>query len=110
LILVRYPEIKLKNLGGSNQWLLRYSTFDILRSSSIGGCLPLEVVFPWRLSSFQALLILVWSPELEFSEFILSQTHTDRHLSECSSSLAFAEIGILLRIENQSRFVRSGSY
>ena len=30
--------------GKSKQWLLRYSTFNNLRSSSIGGSLPLEVV------------------------------------------------------------------
>ena len=31
--------------------LLRYSTFNIFRSFSTGGRLPLEVVFHWRLSS-----------------------------------------------------------
>jgi hypothetical protein len=50
----------------------------------------------------------------EVGEFIFShtdrQTHrqTHRHLSECSSSLASAEIDILLRIVYQPRFVRSG--
>ena len=52
------PKLKFKIWGKSDQWLLRYSTFNILRSSSI---LLLVVVF---LSSF--LLILVWSPELKF--------------------------------------------
>ena len=37
-----------------DQWLLRYSTFNILRSSSVGGCLPF-IDF-----------ILVWSPWLKF--------------------------------------------
>ena len=50
----------------------------------------------------------------EFGEFIFSNTHrhthtqTHRHLSECKSSLASAEIEILLRIGKQPRFVRSG--
>ena len=44
-IFVWSPEFKFKIWGGSNEWLLRYSTFNILRSSSIGGRLPLEVVF-----------------------------------------------------------------
>jgi fatty-acid desaturase len=34
--------------------------------------------------------------------------HTHRHLSDCSSSLASAEIEILIRMGYQSRFVRSG--
>ena len=42
----------------SIQWLLRYSTFNILRLSSIGGHLPLEVVFHWRLSSIGGRLLL----------------------------------------------------
>ena len=42
--------------------------------------------------------------------FPLRQTdrHTDRHLSECKSSLASAEIEILLRMGKQPRFVGSG--
>ena len=44
-IFVWSPELKFKIWGGSDEWLLRYSTFNILRSSSIGGRLPLEVVF-----------------------------------------------------------------
>ena len=39
---------------GIIQWLLRYSTLNILRSSSIGGRLQ-----------FKYFLILVWSPEHE---------------------------------------------
>ena len=48
-ILVRSSELQFKIWGRSDQWLLRYSTFNILRSSS-----------------FQAFSILVWSPELKF--------------------------------------------
>ena len=33
----------------SDQWLLRCSTFNILRSSSILGRLPFEVIFIWHL-------------------------------------------------------------
>ena len=33
----------------STEWLLRYSSFNILRSSPIGGCLPLEVIFIWMI-------------------------------------------------------------
>ena len=36
----------------SIQWLMRYSTFNIMRSSSIGGSLQLVVIFQWRSSSF----------------------------------------------------------
>ena len=42
-------KIKFKIWGRSNQCLLRYSSFDILRSSSIGSHLSLEVIF---ISSF----------------------------------------------------------
>jgi hypothetical protein len=45
LILVWSLKLNFKIWGRSNQCLLRYSTFDILRSSSIGGRLPLKVVF-----------------------------------------------------------------
>jgi hypothetical protein len=51
---------------------------------------------------------------LKLGEFIFSQTHrhthtqTHRHLSDYSSSLASAEIEILLRMGYQPRFVRSG--
>ena len=37
-----------------------------------------------------------------------TDTQTDTHLSDCSSSLASAEIEILLRMEYQPIFVRSG--
>ena len=45
LTLVWSHELIFKILGRSDQWLLRYSTFHILRSSSIRGRLPLKVVF-----------------------------------------------------------------
>ena len=45
LTLFRSHEFMFKIWGRSNQWLLRYSTFHILRSSSIKGCLPLKVVY-----------------------------------------------------------------
>ena len=47
LILVWSPELKFKIWGRSNQWLLRYSTFNILRSSSIGGCLYFKHFWFW---------------------------------------------------------------
>ena len=37
-----------------------------------------------------------------------TDTHTDRQISDCSSSLASAEIEILLGMENQPRFGGSG--
>ena len=40
LILVWSLEFEI--WGRSNPWLLRYSTINILRSSSIGGCLPFK--------------------------------------------------------------------
>ena len=43
------PKLKFNIWVRSNQWSLRYSTFNILRSSS-----------------FQSFFILVWSPELKF--------------------------------------------
>ena len=52
LILVWSTELKFQISERSDQWLLRYSTFNILRSSSIGG----------RLCIF----ILVWSSKLKF--------------------------------------------
>ena len=45
LSLVWSHELMFKIWGRSNQWLLRYSNFHILRSYSIRGCLPLKVVF-----------------------------------------------------------------
>ena len=50
----------LKVLGGSDQWLLRYSTFYILKSSSIRGHLPLKFV------SIGTFLTVVWFHELMF--------------------------------------------
>ena len=56
-ILVWSPELKFQIWGRTDQWLLRYSTFNILRSSSI---LPLVVVF---LASF----FLFWFGPLSLS-------------------------------------------
>jgi hypothetical protein len=43
--LLLLPKSKFEIGVGSNKRLLRYFTFDIMRFSSIGGCLPLDVVF-----------------------------------------------------------------
>ena len=51
--------LKFKIWRKSDQWLLRYSAFNIWSH------LPLEVVFHLRLSSLQPFLMLVWSPELK---------------------------------------------
>jgi hypothetical protein len=51
--------LRSKIYGRSYQRLLRYLTFIILRMSSIGGRLPLEVVFHWRLSSIRGCLPFV---------------------------------------------------
>ena len=45
LILVWSHKLKFEIWGKSDQWLPSYSTFNILRSSSIRGSLQLEVVF-----------------------------------------------------------------
>ena len=54
-----------------DQWLLRFLTFNILRSSSLGGHLPFfegslrySILIILMLSSYQAFLILVWCHEL----------------------------------------------
>ena len=47
LILVWSPELKFEISGRSIQWLPRYSTFYILRSSSIGGRLHFEHFWFW---------------------------------------------------------------
>ena len=60
LTLVWSQELMFKSWGRSNQWLLRYSTFHILRLSSIGGRLPLKVAF------IGPFLTLVWSHKLMF--------------------------------------------
>ena len=52
LTLVWSHERMFKIWGRSDQWLLRYSNFHILRSSSIRGCLPLKVVFIETLFDF----------------------------------------------------------
>jgi hypothetical protein len=44
-ILVWTPKLRFEIWGRSDQWLLRYSTFNILRSSSVRGRFPSEVVF-----------------------------------------------------------------
>jgi hypothetical protein len=49
------PKFKFKMLKGSVEWLLRYSTFNNLMSSSIGGRL-----------NFKNFFILVWSLKIEF--------------------------------------------
>ena len=41
-IFIWSPYHKLKNLGRSGQWFLRYSTFNIFRSPSIVGHLPFK--------------------------------------------------------------------
>ena len=41
------PELKFQIWGRSDQWLLRYSTFNILRSSSIGGHLCCKHIWFW---------------------------------------------------------------
>ena len=46
---VKSYKLKIKIGVRSDQWLLRYSTFHILRSSSILGLLPLEIIFIWYL-------------------------------------------------------------
>ena len=66
LTLVWYHELMFKICGRSDQWLLRYSNFHFLRSSSIRSHLPLEVIFHWRSSSLKSYLTLVWSHELRF--------------------------------------------
>ena len=40
-------KLQFKIWRRSDQWLLRYSTFNILRSSSIGGCLCCEGFLFW---------------------------------------------------------------
>ena len=55
--LVWSPELKFQIWERSDQWLLKYSTFKILRSSSIGGCLPFK------------LLILVHSPSIKLQNW-----------------------------------------
>jgi hypothetical protein len=46
------PKLKFKIRGGSDEWLLRYSTFNILRSSSIGGHLHFKhIIFLFGLLS-----------------------------------------------------------
>ena len=62
VVLVWSPTLKFKIWGRSDQWLLIYSTLKNLRSSSIGGLLPLEVVF------LSSIFILVWSLSLSFFE------------------------------------------
>ena len=54
--IVLVPRLKFKRR--SNMWLLRYSTLNILRSSSIGGHLHL-----------QQFSIFVWSPRLKFKRW-----------------------------------------
>ena len=56
LLSVQSPKLKFRIRERSNQWDMRYSTFNILRSSSIGGRLHcnqflLSVWSPLRLSS-----------------------------------------------------------
>ena len=45
--LVWSPELKFQIWGRSDQWLLKYSTFNILRSSSIDGRLPFKHFWFW---------------------------------------------------------------
>ena len=47
--LVKSCKLEFKIWVKSDQWLLGYSAFHILRSSSILGRLPLEVIFIWHL-------------------------------------------------------------
>ena len=54
------PEPMFKIWGKFEQWLLRYSNFCILRSSSIKGRLPLKVVFHWRSSSLKVVFIEIF--------------------------------------------------
>ena len=49
--MVCHLSLSLKFKYEPKEQLLRYSSFEILRLSSSGGCLPVEVVFLWRLSS-----------------------------------------------------------
>jgi hypothetical protein len=51
-----------------DQWLLRYSTFMILKSSSIGGCLHCK-----------QFSILVWSPYLKFQLWLRSNQCLQRY-------------------------------
>ena len=48
---VKSCKLKFQIWVRSNQWVLRYSTFHILRWSSILGRLTLEVMFIWQLST-----------------------------------------------------------
>ena len=54
-------EIKFKILERFDQWILSYSTFNILRSSSIKGCLH-----------FKQYSILIWSPKFNFKIWVRS--------------------------------------
>ena len=108
--------LKFKIWVWSNKWLLRYSTFNflrlssikMLRSSSIGGRLHLKhflfliwspelkfkieeiscqlclrylnLLFQFRLSSFNVFLIFVWSPELKFTIWEISYQWLMRYL------------------------------
>ena len=47
LILIWSPKLKFKIWGRSDQWLQLYSTFNILRSSSNGGCLHFKSLQFW---------------------------------------------------------------
>ena len=70
----------------SIQWLLRYSTFNILRSSSIGGCLYLK-----------DLLNMVWSYKLKFKIWVWSNKWLLRYST--FNILRLSSIGCRLQLE-----------
>ena len=104
LILVWSPELKFEISGRSIQWLPRYSTFYILRSSSIGGRLHFEHFWFWfspmSLSSkfeedpisgcWNIQLLSLDNLSLNTQTDTQTDTHTHRQISDCSSSLASA--------------------
>ena len=75
-ILVWSPQLKFKILGRFNQWVLNYSTFSILRSSSTLGHLH-----------FKQYSILVWSPKLKFKILGRSDQWLMINIVECDNHL-----------------------
>ena len=58
LILIWSPQLKFKIWERSDQWLLRYSTFSILRSSSSKGLLHFEQFSIWI--GYSKLTFKIW--------------------------------------------------